>query len=84
MAVLKDLHVLIRKLMFNIDRGDTAAVTAMIKKIDSIKDELSVNAAQLLPHIATHGEDLGMIIHYLDNRSYAKALDHLDEYDYRD
>ena len=78
--MLKDLHELLRKMMLNIDRGDATAVMAVMAEIDSIKDELSVNAEQLMPH----SEDLGMIIHYLDKRSYAKALDHLDAYDIRD
>ena len=80
--MLKNLHELLRKMMLNIDGGDAPAVMAVMAEIDSIKDELSVNAEQLMPHIATHDEDLGMIIHYLDKRSYAQALDHLDEYDY--
>ena len=96
MVMLKNLHELLRNLMFNINRGDTTGVPAMIAEIDTIKDELNV-IGQLDAQYPTDSIDveklnsspplsdnLRMLIHYLEKRSYTKALDHLDEHGSRD
>ena len=92
--MLKDLHELLRKMMINIDRGDATAVMAVTADIDTIKDELNVigrTGAQYptdcidvekLNSSPPLSDNLRMLIHYLEKRSYAQALDHLDEYDY--
>ena len=101
MVKLKNLHELLRNLMFNIDRGDTTAVTTAMAEIDTIKDELNVseytNIGQLdaqypidsidvekLNLSPPLSDNLRMLIHYLEKRSYTKALEHLDEYGPRD
>ena len=100
LAMLKDLHELLRKMMLNIDRGDATEVRTMMAEIDTIKDELNV-ICQLHPRFPFNSIDveklttrprwtmarplsdnLRMLIHYLEKRSYTKALEHLDEYDY--
>ena len=94
--MLKDLHALIRKMMYNIDRGDATEVRTMMAEIDTIKDELNV-IGQLdaqYPNGCINFEkidstpqlcdDLRMLIHYLERRSYTKALAHLENYDNKD
>ena len=92
MAMLKNLHELLRNLMFNINRGDTTGVPAMIAEIDTIKDELNVIGqldaqypidsldVEKLNSSPPLSDNLRMLIHYLEKRSYTKALEHLDEY----
>ena len=94
--MLKNLHELLRNLMFNIDRGDTAGVTATMALIDSLKDELNVIGqldaqypidsldVEKLNSSPPLSDNLRMLIHYLEKRSYTKALDHLDEHGSRD
>ena len=69
---------------------------AVMAEIDTIKDELNV-IGQLIDELPKPidsidveklnsspplSDELRMLIHYLDKRNYAQALDHLDEYDY--
>ena len=94
--MLKNLHELLRNLMFNIDRGDTTAVTTAMAEIDTIKDELNVigqlDAQYPIDSIDVEklnsspplSDNLRMLIHYLEKRSYTKALEHIDEYGCRD
>ena len=96
MDMLKNLHELLRNLMFNIDRGDTTGVTTAMAEIDTIKDELNVigqlDAQYPIDSIDVEklnsspplSDNLRMLIHYLEKRSYTKALEHLDEYGPRD
>jgi len=92
--ILKDLQALIRKMMLNIDRGDTTLLSEHMAEIDSIKDELNLIGQldakypldpinfEKLNSTPPLSDNLRMLIHYLEKRSYTKALDHLDGYVY--
>ena len=92
--MLKDLHKILRNMMFNISSGDATLLTEQMAEIDSIKDKLNLIGqldaqwpTDTIDFEATNSEpplsdELRMLIHYLEKRSYAKALDHLDKYDY--
>ena len=92
--MLKDLHKILRNMMFNISSGDATLLTEHMAEIDSIKDKLNLigqldaqwptdtidfEAKNSAPPLS---DGLRMLIHYLEKRSYTKALYHLDEFGY--
>ena len=92
--MLKDLHKILRNMMFNISSGDGTLLTEQMAEIDSIKDKLNL-IGQLDAQLPTDtidfeainsepplSDELRMLIHYLEKRSYTKALYHLDEFGY--
>ena len=92
--MLKDLHKILRNMMFNISSGDGTLLTEQMAKIDSIKDKLNLIGqldaqwpSDTIDFEATNSEpplsdELRMLIHYLEKKSYTKALYHLDEFGY--
>jgi len=92
--MLKDPHKILRNMMFNISSGDATLLTEQMAEIDSIKDKLNLIGqldaqwpTDTIDFEATNSEpplsdELRMLIHYLEKRSYTKALYHLDEFGY--
>ena len=65
MELQDDLHATLIGLMEAINTGATESLVAQIKKIDEIGEALGTEAPPMLRH-------------YLEKRSYAKALDFLE------
>ena len=96
MVMLKNLKELLRNMMVNISDGNTTLLSEQMAEIDSIKDELNVigQLGAQYPNGCINFEkidstpqlcdDLRMLIHYLERRSYTKALAHLENYDNKD
>ena len=61
----EDLHASLQDMMDSISSGATDSLVAQIKKIDEIGQALGADAPPMLRH-------------YLEKRSYAKALDFLE------
>ena len=64
MAKLDELHELLSGMMADIARGDTAQMSRQLAEIDRFRDELEAGPP--------------MLAHYLEKRSYAKALEFLE------
>ena len=61
----KDLHATLKQMMQAIDTGATESIASQVMRIDEIGRAMGC-------------DDPPMLRHYLDKRSYAKALDFLE------
>ncbi len=61
----KDLHAALKQMMQSIDTGATESIASQVMRIDEIGRAMGGDAPPMLRH-------------YLDKRSYAKALDFLE------
>ncbi len=61
----KDLHATLKQMMQAIDTGATESIASQVMRIDEIGRAMGGDAPPMLRH-------------YLDKRSYAKALDFLE------
>ena len=70
MTLERELHQLLRAMLEQIEAGpdaseDGPSLVDQLRRIDQLKEELGAQAPSMLQH-------------YLDKRSYAKALDFLE------